>query len=129
MIGSNIPLAPATPIKALPPKQCFKPSIIQNRHRVQHSIPSCHRWDIHDGVGDGNNPHTHFLSFQVGGSQTLASAPYPHHSKHNRLCYQLFYAISATKRTFAVAGIARRFAFASVFRRWRKVQKRHMLRA
>jgi len=33
MIGSNIPLAPAvTPLRHHP-KQCFKPSIIQNRHR------------------------------------------------------------------------------------------------
>jgi len=57
----------------------------------QHSYPKLHRWDdTDDGVGDGNNPHTHFLSFQVGGGFKLASAPYPPHSKHNRLATSYF---------------------------------------
>jgi len=44
MIGSNIPLAPAvTPIKALPQTVLQHH---QNRHRVQHSYPKLHRWDI-----------------------------------------------------------------------------------
>jgi len=39
------------------------------------------------GFGDGNNPHTHFLSFQVGGGKHWHQ---PHTANHNRLATSYF---------------------------------------